>query len=152
MTITKKIRIFIIEERTAVPSRVPESCGPQWCESEVFFHWRDLQRYLSLVQEYDKKTGSGNTGPYKEASHSNTLQAESDYNTVTNIIHLQFWKKTTKKTNKKQLQAMVIMSLLLQQYNVCIDFRQTHVSIIFLKSKTPAINLAANLQKIKNKK
>lgn len=47
---------------------------------------------------------------------------------------------------------MVIMSLLLQQYNVCIDFRQTHVSIIFLKSKTPAINLAANLQKKKNKK
>lgn len=47
---------------------------------------------------------------------------------------------------------MVIMSLLLQQYNVCIDFRQTHVSIIFLKSKTPAINLAANLQKKKQKK
>lgn len=100
MTIKKKIRIFIIEERTAVPSRVPESCGPQWCESEVFFHWRDLQRYLSLVQEYDKKTGSGNTGPYKEASHSNTLQAESDYNTVTNIIHLQFWKKTKKNQIK----------------------------------------------------
>ena len=66
----------------AAPSRVPGSYGRQWCEWEVFSRWRDLQPCLSLDQGGDRRTGSGNIGPYTAAFHSDTQPAGSHYNTV----------------------------------------------------------------------
>lgn len=80
--------------RWAVPCRVPGSCAPQWYEWAVFSRWCDLQQYLSSDQGCDRRTGSGNTGPYTGASHSGTLQAGSHYDTAPHIIYLQFCKPT----------------------------------------------------------
>lgn len=101
----------------------------------MFFPFHDLQLYLSLDQGYDRKTGSGNTDPYTKASHSGTLQAGSFCNTA----HRPF--------EALQNKCVTIMSFLLQKCDTCTSFRQTYVSIIFLKSKTPTISLAANLQR-----
>ena len=75
------------------------------------------------------RRGSGSTDPYRGVSHSGTPQAGSHCDTAPYIIIC-----ATIKPFKASLWFLA-------------RFHQTHVSIIRLKSKTPAISLAANLHR-----